>query len=136
MVQGDQLSLLGRAGTPLLQATSDPARVLAAEGATWRLDNKDGDWGGGLDLGITLRVNDATLSGKTGCAEYTAAYEHAGDAWTIAEPTLQRPLPCPNTVSATSERFLGLLQKVTTVQVTENQLRLVTPDQTLSFSRK
>jgi hypothetical protein len=29
-----------------------------------------------------------------------------------------------------------LLQKVTAVQVTEDQLRLVTPDQTLSFSRK
>jgi heat shock protein HslJ len=136
MVQGDQLSLLGRAGTPLLQATSDPALVLAAEGATWHLDNKDGDWGNGNDSGITLRVNDTTLSGKTGCAEYTAAFEHAGEAWTIAEPTLQNPHPCPNTVSATSERFLGLLQKVTTVQVAEDQLRLVTPDQTLSFSRR
>ena len=134
MVQGDELSLLGRAGTPLLKATSDPARVLAAEGATWHLDNKGGDWGN--DTGITLRVNDATLSGKTGCAEYTADFQHAGDTWTIAEPTLQNPHPCPNTVSARSERFLGLLQKVTAVQATEDQLRLVTPDQTLSFSRK
>ncbi|HEY3544710.1 MAG TPA: META domain-containing protein [Propionicimonas sp.] len=134
MVQGDQLSLLGRAGTPLLQATSDPARVLAAERATWQLDNKGGDWGN--DSGITLRVNDATLSGKTGCAEYTADFQHAGDTWTIAEPTLQNPHPCPNTVSARSERFLGMLQKVTAVQATEDQLRLITPDETLSFSRK
>jgi heat shock protein HslJ len=110
--------------------------MLAAEGATWRLDNKDGHWGNGNDSGITLKVNDATLSGKTSCTGYTADFQHAGDAWTIAEPTLQNPHPCPNTVSARSEHFLGLLQKVTTVQVTEDQLRLVTPDETLSFSRK
>ena len=105
-----------------------------AEGATWRLDNKDGAWG--KDPGITLQVNDATLSGRTGCAEYTATFQHAGEAWTISEPTLQNPHPCPNTVSARSVRFLGLLQEVTTVQVTENQLRLITRDVTLSFSRK
>ena len=135
-VQGDQLTLLGSAGTPLLQAISDPARLLAAEGDTWRLDNKDGSWGNGRDPGITLQVNDSTLSGKTGCAEYIAAYQHAGDAWTIAEPTLQKPHPCPSTVSAVSVRFLGLLQKVTTVLVMEDQLYLATPDETLAFSRK
>ncbi len=136
VVHVDQLTLFDAAGTPLLQATADPARLLAADAANWQLDNKDGAWGAGKDSGITLQVNDATLSGKTGCGDYSATYRNTGDAWTIDEATRLHPLPCASTASALSERFLGLLPTVTTIQVTENQLRLVTPDVTLSFSRK
>lgn len=134
VVQGDQLTLLGRAGTPLLQATADPTHGPASD--VWRLDNRIGYWGAGENGGITLKLNEATLSGSSGCADYTAAYQRSGDAWVIAEPTTRNPMPCPNTRSAMSVRFLDVLPKVTTVYLVGNQLRLVTPDETLSFSRK
>ncbi|MGV8907945.1 MAG: META domain-containing protein [Propionicimonas sp.] len=134
LVQGDQLTLLGRAGTPLLQATAFPTHGLTSD--VWQLDNRTGYWAAGENWDITLEVNHATLSGNSGCADYTAAYQRSGDAWTIAEPITRSPMPCPNTRSAMSERFLQLLPKVTSMQVVGNQLRLVTPDETLSFTRR
>lgn len=134
VVQGDQLTVLGRAGTPLLQATADPMHGLASD--VWQLENRIGYWGAGENWGITLKMNKATLSGSSGCADYTAAYQRSGEAWAIAEPTTRNPMPCPNTRSAMSVRFLQVLPKVTTVYLVGNQLRLVTPDETLSFSRR
>ncbi len=136
IVQGDQLTLLGRAGTPLLQAVSEPARLLAAEGATWRLDNKDGDWGAGKDSAITLRVNDDVLFGTTGCSQYNAPYRHSGDAWTVSAVLTFKAVPCPNRTSTYAQRFIDVIQKVTSIQIAENQVRLLTPNETLSFSRK
>ena len=124
------------AGTPLLRAASDPVRLLVAEAATWRLDNKDGRWGAGKDSAITLRVNDDTLSGNTGCSDYSAPFEHSGDRWTISPVVTTNNMPCPNGTSAFSQQFLEVFQKVTTVQVAQNQLRLITPDVTLSFTRQ
>jgi heat shock protein HslJ len=135
MVQGDQLILLGRAGTPLLQATADPARLLAAEGATWRLDNKDGRWGPGKESPITVRIGADTLSGNSGCGNYTAGFTHAGDVWRVQEPDVV-PVPCPSTAGHPAGVFLSLLAKVTQVQTADGHLRLITPDETLSFSLK
>jgi heat shock protein HslJ len=135
VIQGDQLTLVDAAGTPLLQATADPALMLAAEGISWRLDNKDGRWGKGDQSAITLKVAADSLSGTNGCGDYTAQYRHRNEAWTITDVTQVNPVPCPSTTGLYAQRFLGLLEKVTTVQVTENQLRLVTPEETLSFSR-
>jgi heat shock protein HslJ len=136
VIQGDQLTLVNGAGTPLLQATADPARLLAAEGATWRLDNKDGRWGAGKDSAITLQVNDDLLSGKTGCGDYKAPYEHSGDAWTVSGLQTFNDLPCASGTSAYAQRFIEVVQQVTTVQVAQDQLRLVTPDKTLTFTRQ
>lgn len=135
MVQGDQLSLLGRAGTPLLQATSDPTLMLATEGFTWRLDNKDGRWGQGKDSPITIRVGSDTLSGNSGCGDYTARFTHLGDSWTVEEPDVV-PVPCPSNAGHPASVFLSLLARVRQVDTTEGQLRLITPDETLSFSLK
>jgi heat shock protein HslJ len=135
VVQGDQLTLVDAAGSPLLQATADPALMLAAEGISWRLDNKDGRWGAGDQSAITLKVAGDSLSGNSGCGDYTAPYRHRNDAWTITDVTVLNRVPCPSTAGMYASRFFTLLQKVTAVQVTENQLRLVTPDETLTFSR-
>ncbi len=135
MVQGDQLSLLGRAGTPLLQATSDPTLMLATEGFTWRLDNKDGRWGQGKDSPITIRVESDTLSGNSGCGDYTARFTHLGDSWTVEEPDVV-PVPCPSNAGHPASVFLSLLARVRQVDTTEGQLRLITPDETLSFTLK
>jgi heat shock protein HslJ len=135
MVQGNQLTLLGSAGTPLLHATADPALLLAAEGFTWRLDNKDGRWGPGKESPITLRIGADTLSGNSGCGNYTAGFTHAGDVWKVQEPDVV-PVPCPSTAGHPAGTFLSLLATVRQVETADGQLRLITPDQTLSFSLK
>lgn len=135
VIQGDQLTLVDAAGAPLLEAIADPARLLVAEGAMWRLDNKDGRWGSGTDSAITLQVKDDVLHGQTGCGDYSASYTHSGDAWTISPVQTSNNLPCPSGTSTYAQRFIEELQKVTTVQVAKDQLRLVTPDMTLTFTR-
>jgi heat shock protein HslJ len=100
------------------------------------LDNKNGDWGAGKDSAITLQVNDDVLFGTTGCSQYNAAYQHNGDAWTVSAVLTFKTVPCASRTSSYAQRFIEVIQKVTTVQVAENQLRLVTPDETLSFSRQ
>ncbi|HEY3337083.1 MAG TPA: META domain-containing protein [Propionicimonas sp.] len=135
VVQGDRLTLIDTSATPLLEAIADPALLLATEGISWRLDNKDGDWGAGTGSGITLRVGTEALSGESGCGRYVASYKHRADDWTITDVSRIDPIPCPSTLGGYAERFLGLLKDVTTVQVAQNQLRLITPEATLTFSR-
>ncbi len=135
MVQGDQLSLLGRAGTPLLQASADPALMLATEGFTWRLDNKDGRWGQGKESPITIRIGSDALSGNSGCGQYTAGFTHTGDVWSVEEPDVV-PVPCPSNAGHPASAFLSLLATVTQVETADRQLRLITPNETLSFSLK
>ena len=133
LVQGGQLTLLGRAGTPLLQATSDPALMLATEGFTWRLDNKDGRWGSGNNSPITLRIGTDQLSGNSGCGDYTARFTHVGDVWTVQEPDVE-PVPCPSDAGDPAWAFLSLLATVGQVEIADRQLRLITPDEILSFA--
>ncbi len=132
MVQGDQLTLLGTSGTPLLQATSEPTLMMA--GVTWRLLNTDGRWGGGETSPITLVVANDQLSGNSGCGDYTAGFTHDRAAWSIEEPSVT-PVPCPSDAGLIASRFLDLLTKVTRFDLSGNtHLRLTTPEETLTFS--
>lgn len=132
---GNLLTLLDAYGSPVLDATYDPTPLLIAEGGTWVLDNPDGAWGKGSP-GFTLQVHDDRLSGRTACEDYEAPYRHRLAAWTVTDMIRTNVLPCPNVTSAHSERFLGLLAEVTTVRTTGDRLLLVTPEETLAFTRK
>jgi heat shock protein HslJ len=104
--------------------------VLERDRFTWRLHGES-------DVTqITLEVGHGRLTGKTGCGDYTADFTRTGDAWTVTRVQRKNMLPCPNTTSAMSERFLGLLPEVTRVQANGNQLQLMAPGETLFFSRK
>jgi heat shock protein HslJ len=109
--------------------------MLATEGFTWRLDNKDGRWGPGKESPITLRIGTDALSGNSGCGDYTAGFTHVGDVWKVEEPDVV-PVPCPSTAGQPASAFLSLLATVRQVEIADGQLRLITPDETLSFSLK
>jgi len=114
----------------MLEAIPDAAHLLERDGFTWRLLGEN-------DVTqITLKVGHGRLTGKTGCGDYTADFTRTGDAWTVTEVRRRNMLPCPNTTSAMSEDFLAQLQTVTKVEAVDTQLRLVTPGETLFFTRK
>ncbi len=130
VVDSGRLHLLDQAGAELLEAIPDAALVLERDRSTWRLLGENDV------IQVTLQVGNGQLTGKTGCGDYTADYTRTGDAWTVTDVQRRNVLPCANTASADSERFLGQLQTVTRVQATENQLQLITPEEILFFTRK
>ncbi len=134
VVEGGHLHLLDAAGDTMLEAIPDSALLLAAEKSTWRLDNSSGQWGKGEQTSITLRVERGRLSGRSGCGDYTADFTHNGNSWSISAGT-REPVPCPSDAGQPADRFLELLEKVTRVELEDNQLRLITPDETLYFTR-
>ncbi len=133
IVEGGRLHLLDAAGATVLEAVPDAALLLAAEKSTWRLDNSSGLWGKGEQSSITLRVESHRLSGRSGCGDYTADLTHDGNSWSVSSAT-REPVPCPSTAGQPADRFLGLLEKVTRVELEDAKLRLVTPSETLLFT--
>lgn len=133
VLEGGRLHLLDAAGATVLEAVPDAALLLAAEKSTWRLDNSSGLWGKGEQSSITLRVESHRLSGRSGCGDYTADLTHDGNSWSVSSAT-REPVPCPSTAGQPADRFLGLLEKVTRVELEDAQLRLVTPSETLLFT--
>lgn len=130
VVEGGRLHLLDTTGSVQLEAIPDAALLLDADGFTWRLENKNGP------SRITLVVGRDRLTGNSGCGNYTAGFTRNGDAWTIQEAKVV-PVPCPSDAGVPASRFLSLPTKVTSVELGgDTQLRLVTPGETLFFTRK
>lgn len=132
--EAGRLHLVDATGTVVLEAIPDAALLLAAEKSTWRLDNSSGLWGKGERTAITLRVERDRIVGNSGCGNYTADLSHNGNSWSISSAT-REPVPCPSGAGLPADRFLGLLEKVTRVELVDTQLRLITPDEPLYFRR-
>lgn len=126
-MDGENLALLDDHDTVLVEL------VPLVAGTSWTLSGRSGKWAG-PDPGLTLRVQDGRVSGWSGCGDYEGALVRDGDRWSVSKLRILSPIPCPSTASEHMQRFLGLLEKVTSATRDAGLLTLHAPDGDLVFT--
>jgi heat shock protein HslJ len=96
-----------------LAACGAPAQLPADLDGTWRVQQIAGaSLGEGVRISFDVDAQTGTLTGFTGCNDFTASMSGFGEAISIGAPS-EAPGSCPNAAAATDEaRFLGVLSSV------------------------
>ncbi len=103
-------------------ATTGGAATL--ESTTWTLS---ADSKLGVDLGtvdVTMRFENGTVSGSSGCNRFTGSYTLDGDSLTIKPGVASTMMACPEPQMAVEQAFLALLPTMTTAAVDGETLTL------------
>jgi heat shock protein HslJ len=109
--------------TPASSPTSTGGAA-AVEGTTWTLTS---DSKLGVDLGtvdVTMRLENGTVAGSSGCNRFTGSYTLDGQSLTIKPGVASTMMACPDPQMAVEQAFLRLLPTMTTAQVSGETLQL------------
>jgi heat shock protein HslJ len=114
----------GAGATP----TQDPA---ALEGHEWVLDGFRGTDGQDVspEVSVNATFDGSTISGSSGCNQYNASYEAAGDQISFG-PIAGTLMACPEPAASTEQQYLALLDGVATYAVDGSSLTMFDADGT------
>jgi heat shock protein HslJ len=131
---GDQLMLTGES-VELSYALVPPEADAGLQDTLWTLDSLvDGDavssTMGGQPATLELR-GDGTLSGSTGCREFTGSYELDGSVVTVTE-LINEDLGCPD-LAMQDEHVLCVLVDAFSYQIEGASLTLTSGDRGLGY---
>ena len=129
-------------GETLIFASLPGETVENAEGFTWILDSFSENGAitaplPGVEINLiipggTLKAS-GTFSGSAGCTLYDAPYAYDGSVFTLLSPTAPEAV-CEPAVNSQQQRYLEILSRAKTIEVSASTLRLNTAEgQTLSF---
>jgi heat shock protein HslJ len=92
---------------------------------TWLL-SADAPLGVALEAvgGVTARFDDGTLSGRSGCNQYTTTYEVDGDSLTIGPDIASTQMACGPAQTAVETAFLARLPNATGFAVDDETLTM------------
>ena len=138
----EQLELMTFQGETLVFGSLPGETVENAEGFTWILDrfSENGEITAplpGVEINLivpggTLKAS-GTFSGSAGCTLYDAPYAYDGSVFTLLSPTAPEA-GCEPAVNSQQQRYLEILSRVKTIEVSASTLLLNTVEgQTLSF---
>jgi heat shock protein HslJ len=105
-------------------STTTTVAATPLEGTTWNLTTGGGMGANLVPAGVTARFEAGTMSGSTGCNEYTAPYKLDGQDLTIGPNIASTQKACDGPVAAVEAAYLAILPKVAGFSITLTALTL------------
>ena len=119
---GDDGPEAAEPATTAVPATSAPAQSL--EATTWTLvDGADLDALDGVT--VTARFEDGTVSGSSGCNQYTTTYELDGSSLSLAPEIAATRRACPDAEMAVERAYFAALVDVASYAIEGSSLTLL-----------